>query len=212
MKDFPFFTTENGVAGLILKEIPYRQEAYIQIRSSQAPNAFLEECVSFCRVCGAEKIYGSGSDILEKYPLHTAIWEMRGTIPFVPEELACLFPVTEETVSRWREIYNRKFRSVPNAGTLEAREEKEILSSGGAYFIHAEGAPLGIGWLREDRIEAIASLAPGAGRTICQTLQSLVPDTQLRLEVASANRKAVALYESLGFLCTAERSRWYCIK
>ena len=34
MKDFPVFTTENGVASLILKEIPYRGEAYIHLRDS----------------------------------------------------------------------------------------------------------------------------------------------------------------------------------
>ena len=55
MKDFPVFTTENGVASLILKEVPYRGEAYIHLRDSQDPKALLEECVSFCAACGAEK-------------------------------------------------------------------------------------------------------------------------------------------------------------
>ena len=31
MKDIPAFTTENGIASLILREIPYREEAYIRI-------------------------------------------------------------------------------------------------------------------------------------------------------------------------------------
>ena len=56
MKDFPVFTTENGVASLILKEIPYRGEAYIHLRDSQNPKTLLEECVSFCAACGADKI------------------------------------------------------------------------------------------------------------------------------------------------------------
>ena len=94
MKDFPVFTTENGVASLILKEIPYRGEAYIHLRDSQNPKVLLEECVSFCAACGAEKIYASGSPALEQYPLHTAVLEMRG-IPNVQEELIeSLFPVT----------------------------------------------------------------------------------------------------------------------
>ena len=32
MRDFPIFTTEFGVSSLILKEIPYRGEAYMRIR------------------------------------------------------------------------------------------------------------------------------------------------------------------------------------
>ena len=35
MRDFPFFTTEYGVSSLSLKEVPYRQEAYIRIREVQ---------------------------------------------------------------------------------------------------------------------------------------------------------------------------------
>ena len=68
MLDIPMFTTENGAASLILKEIPYSEAAYIKIHSSQAPEALLEECVSFCRMAGAENIYASGHVILEKYP------------------------------------------------------------------------------------------------------------------------------------------------
>ena len=81
MKDFPVFTTEYGVASLVLKEIPYRGESYIHIRDSQEPEKLLEECVSFCRVCGAEKIYAAGDPILEKHPLRVCVYEMRGEIP-----------------------------------------------------------------------------------------------------------------------------------
>lgn len=70
MKDFPCFATDDGVASLILKEIPYRQEAYIRFQDVQpgrlAP--FLEECVSFCRMAGAEKIYAQGHRELARYP------------------------------------------------------------------------------------------------------------------------------------------------
>ena len=56
MRDIPVFTTEYGVASLVLREIPYRQEAYISIQSSLQPEELLAECVSFCRACGAEKV------------------------------------------------------------------------------------------------------------------------------------------------------------
>ena len=35
MKDFPVFTTEYGVASLTLKEVPYREEAYVLLRDVQ---------------------------------------------------------------------------------------------------------------------------------------------------------------------------------
>ena len=41
MRDFPFFTTEYGVSSLVLKEIPYRSEAYIRILDAQ-PEHFRE--------------------------------------------------------------------------------------------------------------------------------------------------------------------------
>ena len=49
MRDLPMFTTEFGVASLILKEIPYREEAYILVQSTQEPEKLLRECIDFCR-------------------------------------------------------------------------------------------------------------------------------------------------------------------
>lgn len=208
MKDFPMFTTENGVASLFLKEVPYRKTAYIRIQSSLAPEALLKECVDFCRICGAEKIYAAG-DHLEEHTLHTIIMEMRGVIPIDEEKIESLFPVTEKTISRWREIYNEKMSGVSNAATLESKDEKRIVDSGGAYFIHTEGKLLGIGWLQNGTLEAIASTVPGMGERVAHTLLSVTPGESVRLEVASDNHKAVALYERLGFLPVREISRWH---
>lgn len=209
MKDFPVFTTQNGAASLILKEIPYRGEAYIRIQSSQCPEILLEECISFCRICGAQKIYAAGDTIPEEYPLHTAVLQMRGTVSIAEEEIPAMFPVTERTVSDWRAELNRKLKNVDNAATITAADEKEILESGGAYYIHESGTPIGLGWLQDTQIRAVASLRPGAGTLVCKGLQSIRPGEQLELEVASTNRKAIALYERLGFLAVQELSRWY---
>lgn len=211
MKDFPMFTTENGAASLILKEIPYRKEAYILLRDSRSPEALLQECADFCRACGAEKVYASGHPLVERYRLHTAMLEMRG-IPDVCEDLIeNLFPVTEDTVAKWREIYNEAFRNVHNAATQEAKDEKAILK-GGAYFVHHRGELLGIGWLQGDTVEAIASVKPGMGKRVLHSLCSVCPGVPLRLEVASENHRAIALYEKAGFIKTRELSRWYCIE
>ena len=76
MKDFPVFTTEHGVASLILKEIPYQGTAYVILRDSQEPEALAQECADFWRVCGGSRIYATGHDVLAAYPLYTAMWEM----------------------------------------------------------------------------------------------------------------------------------------
>ena len=50
MRDFPVFTTENGVSSITLKEVPYKGVAYIKIQSSLQPESFLQECVDFCKI------------------------------------------------------------------------------------------------------------------------------------------------------------------
>jgi hypothetical protein len=211
MRDFPIFTTEYGVSSLALKEIPYRNEAYIRIQDVQEDffADHLAECVSFCRICGAERIFAAGSGKLEEYPLYTSVLRMVGPVSFEEEKMANLFPVTEETAGKWRSIYNEAMRTVDNAGTLEAREEKKILESGGAYFVHEAGELLGIFWLEENKLLAVASVKKGAGERVMHTMMSLVPEETMELEVASTNARAIRLYERMGFAATAEVSRWY---
>ena len=212
MKNFPVFPTSHGAASLTLKEIPYRREAYIKIQSTQEPELLLEECIGFCTACGAERIYASGHDFLEQFPLHTSVYQMKGCLFLSEEEIPSMFPVTEATVSKWREIYNDKMQRVDNASTLEARDESEILRSGGAYFVHRSGELLGIGWLVEDKLAAVAAVKPGAGEMVCKAMQSLIPQQTITLEVATTNQKAIRLYERQGFLKTEELSRWYRVK
>ena len=212
MKDFPVFPTQHGAASLILKEIPYRGEAYIQIQSTQEPDALLEECIHFCAACGAERVYAAGHDILEAaYPLHTSIYRMTGTIQLHEEEIPSMFPVTEQTAERWRECYNQRMKNVDNAATLESRDTPNIVQ-GNAYFIHRNGTLLGIGWIEGNKLRAIASMQPGAGEALCRAMQSLIPQQQMTLEVASTNQKAIALYERLGLIKVEELSRWYRVK
>jgi ribosomal protein S18 acetylase RimI-like enzyme len=160
-------------------------------------------------MAGADRVYASGHDALDAYPHYTTVVEMCVNIQVAPDDMAQLFPVTEQTVKRWREIYNQSMRHVHNSGTLETRDEKRILESGGAYFVHRNGELLGLGWLEQDTILAIASAKPGMGQHVAHTLMSVVEGASLRLEVASTNEKALRLYEKLGFLKTGEISRWY---
>ena len=211
MRDYPIFTTDTGISSLVLREIPYKQIAYICIRDVQNVgfSDHLQECVGFCRMAGAERIYASGHSLLEGYPLADTILQMRGEPVLDPERIRNLFPVTEPTVSRWRQLYNDSMASVFNSRTLEGRDEKEIIASSGAYFVHDNGQLLGIGWIGEDQILAVASAVPGVGGDVMHTLLSLMEGASVSLEVAASNKRAIRLYEKLGFLTVGEISRWY---
>ena len=209
MKDMPVFDTEFGIASLVLKEVPYRQEAYIIIRFALQPEELLKECASFCRMVGAEKIYARGHEITQQYPLHCAIVEMSGSMEPDPEKTANLWPVTEENVEKWRQLMNEKLKDVDNAATLEKRDERNILEKGGAYFVHNCGQLLGAGWLEGDELHLRASVERGAGEWVFHTLLSVTWPQRVKLQVASTNEKALRLYERLGLVKTGEAARWY---
>lgn len=213
MKDIPLFTTEAGVASLLLQEIPYRKEAYIRVRDVQPGKLkeLLDECVSFCRMVGAEKIFAGDHEQLMCYPLHFSVIQMRGTVVSNEEEIAHLFPVTQATVSEWRKLCNRRLSDVDGAATLTAADEKKILSSGGAYYVHRSGKMLGAGWMEGGKLLLICAVEPGSGETVLRTLLSLSEEEQAVLEVASTNMRAIRLYERMGFIRVSEVQRWYKI-
>ena len=209
MKDIPVFTTEHGAASLFLREIPYRKRAHIKLQATQEPEKLLDECVSFCRACGAEWIDAAGNDYLEKYPLITAIVAMQCEKAAIPETDACLFPVTENTVSKWLDIYNERMADVPNAAFMDSADGRELLKSGDGYFVHRNGELLGIGKAAGDFIDTVISVKPGAGETVMRALAAALTEDTVRLWVASANTRAVRLYERMGFVPVKELSRWY---
>lgn len=210
MKDFPIFTTEFGAASLTMKQIPYRKEAYIHLQDFLPENRenLISECASFCRLAGAEKVYvtpASGEPEIR-------ILEMRGVPNLDFDQVQNIFPVTETTVGKWRSIANQRLREVDLAAMLEKKDEETILSSGGAYFIHSSGELLGIGWLEGETLKLLASLVPGAGFQVAQTLLSIQPGQSIRLEVASTNERAIRLYERLGFLPVSQLEEWSLVK
>lgn len=209
MKDIPVFTTEFGAASLILREIPYQQTAYIRLQASLEPQKLLEECISFCRMAGAEKILVKEADGLMDYPLSTEIWEMRCPLESVGETDAALFPVQEHTVSEFQRIYNEKVSHIPNAAWMDTADKKDMLASGEGYFVHRGGKLLGIGRVSGGVIRFLASVQPGAGEDVVKALTHAVTEECVTVEVACANTKAVALYQRLGFVPVRLLSKWY---
>ena len=209
MRDFPVFTTEYGVASLFLREIPYRGRAHIKLQSTQEPDKLLEECIAFCRMCGAEWIDAAGHEYLKKYPLITAIVAMQCDRQVIGQSDACLFPVTEQTLQRWLDIYNERMADIPNAAYMDSRDGRKLLEDGDGYFVHRDGQLLGIGKAKDDFIDTVISVQPGAGQTVVQALCSALHSDRVRLWVASANTRAVRLYERMGFLTVGQISQWY---
>ena len=209
MKDIPVFDTEHGVASLFLREIPYRGRAHIKIQSSQEPEKLLEECIAFCRMCGAEWIDAAGHEYLEKYPLITALYRMQRAREGMPESEACVFPVTAENVQTWLDIYNERMADVPNAAYMDSADGRELLAGGDGYFIHRDGKLLGIGKASGNFIDTVISVQPGMGETVVLALAELLTEDTVELMVAGVNERAVRLYERMGFLKVKELTRWY---
>ena len=211
MRDIPMFTTENGVGSLILKQIPYSGIAYVTIHDSLFPTEFLTECIAFCRAVGAEDIYASGHSMLSSFPFYTSIIQMSASLDAIPNADASLFPVTEKTVRRWRDIYNERMKTVDNAAYMSERDGEELLRRGDGYFIHKDGELLGSGIAAGDKVSCIASVKAGSGGEVLCSLKNALMCDKVTLEVASTNLRAINLYERLGFIKSAEISKWYKI-
>lgn len=211
MRDIPVFTTSNGAASLRLREVPYKGVAFITLQDTLNPAELLQECIDFCKVVGASRIYATGHDFLMNYPLYTAVWQMRRTREGLRQTDAALFPVTEKTVEKWRTIYNERMADVPNASIMTRDDGEKLLKTGNGYFIHRNGELLGIGSALGDAVETVIAVKPEAGEDVLLALCSALFSDSIVLEVASANIPAVKLYNRLGFVKTAERSRWYTV-
>ena len=209
MKDIMIFETEYGIASLVLKEIPYQQKAYITVRTTDQPEQLIEKCAHFCRASGAEQVYATGHPRLERYPLYTEMWQMQCMRENLGDTEAALWPVLPENLDQWQRIYNEKVKKLPNGAWMSAADARVMLQKGDGYFVHRDGALLGIGRACGDTIDWIAAVAPGAGKQVLCALANVLTEESIKLTVASANEKAVRLYEQLGFIPVLHISSWY---
>ncbi len=211
MKNIPIFTTEYGTASLILREIPYKKEAYVA-NPSALPGRLRElalACGEFCRAAGAERVYLAeppGSEL--DFPLHTEILTMTCPRQRLDPGPWALYPVLPENAAEYRRRYNEAMAPVANAATMERADEERLLAEGGGYFVHMEGRAMGLGQIKDDEIEAVVSFTPGGGEAVVRALSALSEGGLIRLKVASVNERALRLYNRLGFSATGVASRW----
>lgn len=211
MRDIPLFTTENGVASLYFKKIPYTKEAFVHIRSALDCDALLKECVDMCRMVGAERIYGAGHAALEKNPVFTTVIRLRVEKTALSDTEAIALPVANEQLQWWRQLYNQKMLPVATAAPLTVSETEELIRRGKAYCVYRACAAVGIGVIGDGMIQAVASILPGGGQDTVLALAKVLDSPQVALSVASANDKAIRLYKSLGFREIQQEITWYQI-
>lgn len=212
VRDIPVFTTQLGVASLILSQIPYTKTAYIRLQDCHNAEEFLAECCGFCKMAGAEHIFATGNTVCERHPLSTAVISMRASKSAIGKTDACLFPVTEKTLDRWRTIYNDKVVGIPNGAWMRVSDSEKMLCDGSGYFVHRDGVLLGIGKIMGNQLQWVASVHPGGGEDVVKALCGAIMEDTVTLEVADVNEKAMALYRRLGFLPVQVLSQWYRVK
>lgn len=211
MKDFPMFTTEHGIASLVLKQIPYNGCAYITLQDSLQPQRLLHECCDFCKAAGAEHIYASGHNCLENYQLHTEILLKRCLRDRIADTDAVLIPVQAATLEKFRKLYNDAMNPIANASYMSGIDAGKILAKAKGYFVYREKTLIGIGVAGEERIDALVSMVPGCGKDVLFALNRILTGPYVEVEVASSNIRAVRLYDKLGFETVHKLSKWYKI-
>ncbi len=211
MRDIPFFTTQCGIASLTLSQIPYTGDSYIRIQSASDGGILLRECADFCRAVGAENVYATGHPAAAEYTLHTEIWKMSILRSKIPHTDAALHLLDEQSADLWRDIYNEKMRTVPNAAVMTRSDAKKMLQSGSAYFVYSGDELLGIGTVAEDEIRVVAAVVPRSGTVLVAALNTALTGDRAWVEVASENHAAINLYRRMGFTRDAVISQWYKI-
>lgn len=212
MKDIPVFTCQEGLATLILREIPYRGEGYILVRAVFGTlEDLLRECARFCRAAGASQVYVSGEADFTGWPVFASI--RRRTVAraaLTPPEDIRILPVTADSAAEWAARYNERFRAVPTAETCMPADYPILERE--ACFLADRAGLVGIGRIRADTLLAVATLRPGWGERLVRALAVRCETSRLTLLCAEENRRAMELYQRLGFDLGPVQRVWYRVE
>lgn len=215
MQNIPIFTAANGMASLVLREIPYSGTAYVMLRAvwNGKTEALLEECGGFCRSAGAETVYAS--DGMNDLPADHAydilrLYLCRQALPPLQRQVE-LVPVSAENGSAYLRIYNACFRTVPGAASYDRKDLKRLMEQGTGFLAVDRGEFAGVVELERDGIAGIAVLPThkGLGYDLALTALHRLQADVLQLKVADTNIPALKLYRRLGFGEDTTVSRWW---
>ena len=216
MKDIPVFTGVHGVATLILSQIPWSGCGYVMVRSVwDDEKAFLDECLGFCRACGAEHVYASWELAELPAPHGYDMVQLRMKKSELPKgEPVELEDLTEDNAEHFLDIYNTCFLPIPNAAAYGKKDIERLLGEETAYLVRQDGEYAAIAEISKEGLEAVAVLPRyrGLGYDLCRTVLENVPSTVLKLKTASVNDRALALYRRLGFADEQVVSCWWKLR
>ena len=214
MQNIPLFTAANGLASLVLREIPFSGRAYIMIRSiwNGRGEALVRECADFCRMAGAKEIYASME--LEDLPLAHAydMVELQCRREDLPDcEPVDVEPLTARWAEEWLEVYNRAFLPIAGAAAYDRREVSRLIKDGTGVLVRRDGHCAAIAETRRDGLAAIAVLPAcrGLGTPLALTLLKRMEPAVLTVRTASTNGPALAMYRRIGFQEQRTVSRWW---
>ena len=203
MKDIPLFTGSHGMATLILREIPYRGEAYVHLRTVfDSQEALIRECASFCRMVGAARTYVSGKGDFTGYPVYAKLIERTILCRALPKTTATA--VSTDEADTWLRLYREKFKPVPAANSCP--------EPSGLYFIEQDGQRIGIGQIEGSKLLSVAALQKGKGAECVCAMAALCMGESLTLLCAEENLPAMRLYDKLGFSRGNVQEVWYGTK
>ena len=202
MRDIPLFTVTDGMATLILHEIPFRKEAFIWIRTVFGSiEGLVRECTGFCKAAGAEKVYFSGDMDLSTFPIHARLIYRSVSKASLPTTEAIALPA--QNMALWLENYRQAFLSVPVAQSTPSTE--------GCLDVYLNRELIGIGQIQGGMLLSIAALEKGTGKDCLCALAVHGLGNRLRLVCAEENIPAMKLYDRLGFSTEEVKEIWYCL-
>lgn len=201
MKDIPIFTATEGIATLILREIPTRREGYVLVRSVFTNlEALLRECERFCRSAGAERVYFGGNADFSAYPIYARLIERE--VDRLPQTAARAEKITESERAQWLELYRARFLTVPAAQSSPETDN--------AYFVYDGDERIGLGQIEGEELRAVTTLKRGTGADCVAALAAATHAARLYLLCAEENLPAMRLYDRMGFTRGRVREVWHC--
>lgn len=211
MKNIPLFTTEFGVASLVLDQISFNHTAYIRIQSSSEPNSLLKECLDFCKAVGAESVYATGIEITDNCISKVSVIRMKREREGLPTSTLSAVTVDEKNGELFRSIYNEKMRDISHASAMTQDNLQTVVKQKNGYFLYRNQELQGIGIADDAWIQTIIALKKGAGESILLALNQMLVGSAVNVELVDTNIRAKRLYERMGFKVYDTVSTWYKI-
>lgn len=211
MKNIPVFTTEHGVASLILDQISFNGAAYIRIQSSAEQNAFVKECLDFCKAVGADSVYMTGIAVPQDHMGAFSLIIMERKRSGLAAVSLDVIPVCKSNMDYFKSVYNEKMRNIPLASAMSSKDLDAVIQQKNGYLLYENGDLLGIGIADDGWIRSIIAVKRGAGERILLALNQLLHGDTVRVELVDANIRAKRLYDRLGFRVSETIETWYKI-